>query len=86
MTTAAARPGPGGAADLLLARHAVYAALSGSTADAGYRAARAELEQLTIGQLLAVAATLALLLGRTETVLTVEEWTDVVDRIARGDQ
>lgn len=84
MNVPSAEPGPGSAQVLLLARGVVYATISGSNATAGYYAARAELEQLSVTQLLDVAATLALLLGRSEIVLTTDEWAEVVDRIARG--
>lgn len=80
-------PGPASTPTLQLARHVVYAAVSGSTPEQGHHAARAELAQLTVDQLLDVAATLAALLGRPgEVQLTWDEWVEVAERILRGGQ
>jgi hypothetical protein len=65
-----ARPGPGAARQLRAARDVVLAAVAG-----GAPAARAALAELPAGQLLDVAAILALYAGQPETVvLTTEEW------------
>lgn len=85
--SALASPGPASTPVLQLARHVVYAAVAGSNADDGHRAARAELAQLAVDQLLDVAATLATMVGRPgEVMLTWDEWTELATVILRGDR
>lgn len=79
-------PGPATTPTLQLARHVVYAAVSGSNAGQGHDAARSELAQLTVDQLLDVAATLAAMVGRpSEVMLTWDEWTELATVILRGE-
>ncbi|WP_446218288.1 hypothetical protein [Micromonospora sp. IBHARD004] len=70
-----AQAGPVAAETLTAARDVALAALAESTSAGGYAAARAALGQLTVDQLLDVAAVLAVTAARPgEILLTAPEW------------
>lgn len=75
MAAVKAETGPPAARVLDHARSAILTAMSGADGTAGYAEARAVLAAVPAGDLVDVAAVLALMLGRPGTVvLTVPEW------------